>query len=176
MPPATAEAIISHFRTWRYSTATTAAIRASAVAEAHGDDDVGGGEEHLGQFAALAVGIGVEQPEQEEGEADVDGAEADHPAFFDLPQAGPEQEGHQGDEEVDQVELLDGAFEQHEDLFEDPSRLHGGVGFLVLAAGEGMDEAVPGAGIAPVEGRVGGRRDRHVEVEGGADGRTCRGR
>ena len=83
-----------------------------------------------------------------------------------------EEERHQGQKHIDPVEFVHDAPAHVDQLHGENERVVNHiarVGFVVLAAREGVDEALDGARIAPLHGRVGHARQGHVEIEGGAE-------
>src|ERR1051325_2685287 len=64
------------------------------------------------------------------------------------------------------------AADEHAQLPRESARFQNRIsrtGLLVLATAEGVEEAVNGPGIAPLHGRVGHARERHVEVKSRAE-------
>ena len=149
-----------------------------AVADGHGDDDVRGDEERLVQREALAVGRGVEQLQQERPEHKVERHQPQQPGPLARLKPPEEKERDDAEGEIDEIEFFDRATDQEPPdvlrvvrdeiggLRHDVvARAHGGMNALILAAGEGMYETADGARIAPVQGRVRHRGQRHVNVE-----------
>ena len=136
-----------------------------AVPDDHGDHHVRRGVEDLDQFARLFVGLGVQQVDEQERQAEIGRAQPDEPASLPRPEALDQQERNDGEDQVGEVELLFDASEIRADLVQRDA----GSRLLVLTPGECMDEAVPHARITPVQRRVRNRRQWHVEVMGCTD-------
>ena len=145
------------------------------VAHRQRDDGVGRGEEDLHQLLGRLVDARVEEDQQQNGQTQVDGREADEPGPFAEAHLLEEGKGHETHEEVGPVEFFPGSLGVHPQLAEDHHRIGTRVGLFILAPGEGMDESLPSARVAPVHGRVRGRGDGHVQVEGGTqrEGQPC---
>src|SRR5204862_2360545 len=82
-----------------------------AIADSHRDHDVGCGEEHLVQIAALAVGAGIQEDEEEHAETEIIGDETNEPCAFALLHSVPEEERDQRDQQIDDGEIIDSAVE-----------------------------------------------------------------
>ena len=136
-----------------------------AVADGERNDGVGSREEDLHQLFGRLVDAGVEEDQQQDRQTQVDGREADEPSPFAEAHLLEEGKGYETHEEISPVEFFSGPLGVHPQLAEDHHRIGTRVGLFILAPGKGMNEALPGARVTPVHGRVRGRGDGHVQVE-----------
>ena len=123
------------------------------------------------------VGRKVEQQDQKRSRANIDGEHANHPYAFPPFQLAKDQKNQQGQQQIEQVELLGGAFEitpelqavgfKKADGFFDEiiPDAGGGVNGGILAAGYGVNETVDRPGISPLHRRVGHAGDGFVKIE-----------
>ena len=152
-----------------------------SVTDADGYQDVGGGKEDADQFAGLAVRGRVQQKNEHRSEADENADNADDPAAFALLHLAIIQEDPDRDQDANQIEFVVQTVEVHQDLFavgraktDKPiqafARAVRRADFLILTAGKGVDEPFERSRIAPLHRGVAHAGNRHVQVEGHAEG------
>jgi len=82
------------------------------------------------------------------------------------------RERHEGYQSINPIEFLNNAFTQHSQLGQEDARMAddvAGISLFILTAGEGVNETLDGAGIAPFHGRIGHAGERHIEIKRGAE-------
>lgn len=122
-----------------------------SVPQKHGNGDVRRREEDARQIAALTVDQGIEQDQQQKGKAGVHGRVAHNPRPLALLHPDEEDEGHERQQQIHQMELVNRSLEIHLQLQQKTERIGknvAGIRLLVLAAGEGVDEPVERARVA----------------------------
>ena len=140
------------------------------VAEPEDVDGVGLNVLNAANEKVLDVGFGVLEDHEDDANGEEGDEGGDKPADVTFAGAPAEGEGKQGEKGDGGVELGAEVVEVGADLFEEAGGEDGGeFDAFVLPAGDGVHEAFPGAGIAPVDGRVLVGGEGHVEIEGEAE-------
>src|SRR5436190_4795260 len=114
---------------------------------------MGSSEKDANQLLSGAIRRRIEQNQQQNPQAKINRSEPDQPGAFTSMQSEEKQEGDQRHESIDPVKLLDNAGAQHAQLRNEPHRVLndiGGIGLLVLAARERMEETLHCARISPL--------------------------
>jgi hypothetical protein len=123
---------------------------------------MGRGEEDFVQLAALPVQPRIQQHQEHPGKTQID-----EPSPFPSFHAADEDERNQADQQQQRGELLARAVDVETDLAHELGGLGEDVRRLdrfILATLHRVDEALRSPRIAPVQGRIAHRRDRHVEI------------
>ena len=141
-----------------------------AVAEPEDVDGVGLDVLDAADEEVLYVGFGVLENHEDETDGEKGDEGDDEPADVAASGAPAEGEGEGGEEGDGGVELGAEVKEIGADLFEKAGGEDGGeCDAFVLPAGDGVHEAFPCAGVAPVDGGVLVGGEGHVEVEAEAE-------
>ncbi len=138
------------------------------VTDQERDQCVRSGEEYFVQVPGRAVCRGIQENEQQDAQTEVDRRHADHPRALAPVHLEEEQKWYQSQESADPVELINNAIAHSLQLDQEIQGVAEdirGLGFLVLAASEGMDEAAQLARIAPFHGRIGHASQGHIKIK-----------